>query len=169
MEIVKDLELLKRVSEKATFDESLEIWKKLEETLDGKEGPGLSAIQIGIPKRVALIKWKDKVYRLLNPTILEKRGEFIFKGEGCLSFPGVFKNTVRYMAIKIQDENLGTFLVDIGTDDMLPLIFQHEIDHMDGLTFFDRIQNPIKTGTKIGRNELCPCTSGKKYKKCCGR
>lgn len=168
MEIVKDREFLSQESGKATFDEALIIWGELEKILDKTEGSaGISAIQMGLPKKVALIKYDGKTYKLLNTTILEKNGEFIFKNEGCLSFPGVFKNTVRCLSIKVQDENLGTFLVDINTDKALPIVFQHEVDHMDGLTIFDRMQKPIKREPKIGRNKPCPCGSGKKYKRCC--
>jgi peptide deformylase len=168
LKIVTDLKILNQVSEKTSLDEAYEIWDKLEKVLEKTEGSGLSAIQIGIPKRVALIKYNGKIYKLLN-TIIEGSGEFVFKGESCLSFPGVTKNTVRYMSISVKDDNLGNFLLNIEIDGLLSIVFQHEIDHMDGLTIFDRIRKPIQRVEKIGRNEQCPCGSGKKYKKCCGQ
>lgn len=168
-EIVQDEKVLRQVSEKATFEEAVEIWKRLEEILDAKKEIALSAIQIGIPKRVALIKLGNKVFKMLNTVILGKQNELVFKGEGCLSFPKIFKNTLRYGSIEVQDESLGHFIVDINTDNILPILMQHEIDHTFGILFFDRMQKPIKVIEKVGRNDLCPCGSNKKYKKCCGR
>lgn len=168
--IVRDEKFLRKVSEKATIDEATEIWEELEKILIDKKEIALSAVQIGIPKRVALIRFGNKVFKMLNPVIVNKTDEFIFRGEGCLSFPGVFKNTIRFKSVEIQDDNLGKFVVDIDSDSILPILFQHEIDHLDGVLFFDRMQKPIRrTEKKIGRNELCPCGSGKKYKKCCGK
>jgi len=166
--IVQDEKFLRQKSSPATFEEAQEIWKKLEEVLETKKEIALSAIQIGIPKKVALIKLGNKVFKILNPVILGKQNEFIFRNEGCLSFPKIFKNTIRYKAVEIQDESLGHFIVNINTDNILPILFQHEIDHMDGILFFDRMQKPVKVIEKIGRNNLCPCGSNKKYKKCCG-
>lgn len=169
MEIVQDEKVLREVSKESTFEEAVEIWKVLEKFLDEKREIAIAAPQIGILKKVALIKLGDKVFKMLNPTIVAKRDEFIFKNEGCLSFPGVFKNTIRYKSIEVQDESLGTFVTDIDSDGILPILFQHEIDHLNGVLFFDRMQKPIKREKKIGRNEPCPCGSGKKYKKCCGK
>lgn len=170
MEIVQDEKFLRQVSTEATFEEAVEIWKKLEEVLSARKEIAISAIQIGIPKKVALIKLGDKVFKMLNPIVVAKSEEFIFRNEGCLSFPGVLKNTVRYKSIEIQDESLGTFVTDIDSDGILPILFQHEIDHLNGVLFFDRMQKPFKRSEKkIGRNEPCFCGSSKKYKKCCGR
>lgn len=167
--IVQDEKFLRRKSEQATFEEAVEIWKKLEEVLSAKKEIAISAVQIGIPKRVALIKFGNKVFKMLNTIISGKRDEFVFRNEGCLSFPGVIKNTVRYESVEIQDESLGTFVTDINSDGILPILFQHEVDHIDGVLFFDRMQKPIRREKKIGRNDPCPCSSGKKYKKCCGK
>jgi peptide deformylase len=167
--IVQDEKVLRQVSEKATFEEAVTIWEKLEKILGEKKELALSAIQIGIPKRVALIKLGNKVFKMLNTIILNRSEEFVFHGEGCLSFPKIFKNTLRYKSVEIQDESLGHFIVNIDTDNILPILFQHEVDHMDGVLFFDRMQKPVKVIEKIGRNDLCLCGSNKKYKKCCGR
>lgn len=168
--IVQDEKFLRKVSEQSTYEEALPIWEKLEKILDEKKEIALSAVQIGILKRVAVIKVNGKIFKLLNPIILNKSEERIFKGEGCLSFPGIFKNTIRFGSVEIQDDNLGKFVVDIDSDGILPILLQHEIDHMDGILFFDRMQKPFRcVEKKIGRNAPCPCGSGKKYKKCCGK
>ena len=85
-----------------------------------------------------------------------------------MSIPGKIVNTERYHTITIEDEILGRIQFTMAKDGLLPVIFQHEIDHMDGKTIFDRKRQPIRRNNqKIGRNQLCPCGSGKKYKKCC--
>jgi len=168
LQIITDLSILHQKSEKTTIEEAEKIWPLLEEALKEKSGFGLSAIQIGIPKCVALVIYNNNTYKLLN-TVIEGTNEFIVKGESCLSFSKITKNTIRYASIKVTDDNLGTFLLNIRDDDLLTIIFQHETDHMAGLTIFDRVRKPIQKLEKIGRNDSCPCGSGKKYKKCCGQ
>jgi peptide deformylase len=154
-------------SEKATIDEAEEIWSKLDKTLDTKLGFGLAAIQIGINKRVGLVKYNNKTYKLLNTRIIKKDNPIVIYDEGCLSLPGKTINTERYSKVEIEDDILGNLTLDMSSDGLLPIVFQHEVDHFNGKTIFDRQLKPIRKGKKIGRNELCPCGSGKKYKKCC--
>lgn len=167
--IVQDEKFLRKISERSTYEEALPLWEKLEKVLDERKEIAISAVQIGILKRVALIKLGNKVFKMLNTIILGKQNEFVFKGEGCLSFPKIFKNALRYENIEVQDESMGRFIVDIKTDGIFPILIQHEVDHFDGILFFDRMQKPIRVIEKIGRNDSCPCGSNKKYKKCCGR
>ena len=88
--------------------------------------------------------------------------------EGCLSLLGKTVNTERYHTITIEDEILGRMQLTMAKDGLLPIIFQHEVDHMNGKTIFDRKRRPIRRNApKMGRNQPCFCGSGKKYKKCC--
>jgi len=170
IEIVTDISKLRTVSENATREEAKKIWPLLEEVLKEKKGLGLSAIQIGIPKRVAVIIYEDRILNLLNTKIINAKNEMVLKGEGCLSIPGVYKNTVRFSEIEIEDENHGKVIFSLDKDDIIPFVIQHELDHFDGKLMIDRLQKPFElTHPKIGRNEQCPCGSGKKYKKCCGK
>jgi len=96
-------------------------------------GLGLAANQIGSNLRVFVLNFKGmRVYA--NPEILEQEGEFIFDGEGCLSFPGEIYCTRRFNRIKICS--------DSGPDEILTGIeavaFQHELDHLDGITMHKR-------------------------------
>ena len=154
--------------ENATIEEAEEIWANLEASLDPATGYGLTANQIGINKRVGFIRYAGKTYRLLNTRIVDPGPTTIVYGEGCLSLPGKIVNTERYHTITIEDEILGKMQLTMSKDGLLPAIFQHEVDHMDGKTILDRKRQPIRRDIpKIGRNQLCPCKSGKKYKKCC--
>ena len=152
----------------ATLDEAEEIWANLEASLDRSRGYGLTANQIGVNKRVGFINYAEKTYRLLNTRIVDKGPTIIIYDEGCLSLPGKTLNTERAHTITIDDDIQGQVQFTMSKDGLLPAIIQHEVDHMDGKTIFDRKRAPIRRESeKIGRNQLCPCGSGKKYKKCC--
>jgi len=154
--------------ETATIEEAEEIWANLEVSLDLDAGYGLTANQIGINKRVAFIRYAGKEYKLLNTRIVETGPMTIIYNEGCLSLPGKLMNTERCSTITIEDEILGRMQLTMSKDGLLPVIFQHEIDHMNGKTILDRKRQPIRRkAPKIGRNQPCPCGSGKKYKNCC--
>jgi len=166
--VVTGVENISTPCENATIEEAEEIWANLKASLNSDAGYGLTANQIGINKRVGFIKYAGKEYRLLNTKIVETGPTAVIYGEGCLSLPGKIINTERYHTITIEDEILGRMQLTMAKDGLLPAIFQHEVDHMDGKTIFDRKRQPIhRNGPKIGRNQLCPCGSSKKYKKCC--
>ena len=153
----------------ATKSEAEGIWPILEATLATLDGYGLFANQIGIPKAIGLIKFNDKTYKLLNPRIVEVgKDTIIFKGEACFSFPKKHRDTLRFASIVIDDDNLGRLYLDTTKDDLLPIIFQHGIDHCLGRTIFDNVAPAMKREhPKISRNSSCACGSGRKYKKCC--
>jgi len=167
---------LKEPSTEATKEEATKIWKDLKQVLaNHKDGVGLSAVQLNpsVYKRVAMIKTIFNEYHLLNPRIVKMDDQFLFLGEGCLSLPGVRKNTVRYKHIVVEDDNLGKVCFDSHIDPLVVVVaIQHEIDHLNGILFTERVQKApiIESKTKkVGRNDPCPCGSGKKYKKCCMR
>jgi peptide deformylase len=178
--IVTDINILKLKSTPVeTVKEAKDIISKLEEEIKSHStAVGLSAIQIGIAKQVAIIKDKDKFHPIINPYLADDlEDEFIYGGEGCLSFPGLHVNTKRYVGIVIGNNEIedGTFRPhreyyyynEEGPKDITSIIVQHEIDHMNGIVIEDRkAEEPLKQ-LKIGRNDPCPCGSGKKYKKCC--
>ena len=165
--VLKILDLIQTPSTDATLEEAEKIWPILEASLDTSLGYGLAACQIGILKKIAFVKYNGKDYRLLNTRIIEKSGETIMYGEGCLSIPGKTANTIRYRQITVEDSVLGSIALDESTDGLLTMIFQHEVDHFEGITILDRQQKPIVKEAKISRNAPCLCGSGKKYKKCC--
>ena len=134
------------------------------------KGAGLSAIQIGHPVRLCIIRAQNCNVNLINPVITSREEPILFTGEGCLSFPGIYKNTQRFREVTVEYNNI---LGDKQTalfEGFEAVVAQHEIDHMDGIIFLDRIQKPIVNGEKIGRNDPCPfCAEhGKavKFKKC---
>lgn len=184
--IITDLSILRRKSESVTsIEEAKDLISKLEVELANLDnGVGLAAIQIGIPKRVGVIKNGDGTYfHLINPEPVEMLDEFIYFNEGCLSFPGIYKNTKRYKQItikhqvirdnKFEDETFVGYYSkedEPGNNGILTIAVQHELDHFQGQLILDQDikSEPIKRDNqKVGRNDKCPCGSGKKYKKCC--
>lgn len=183
--ITSDIKYLRTISDPVTVDEVDDIINKLEKELSRcHNGIGLSAIQIGIPKRVSVIKQGDEFIHLINAKITEKDDPMVFVGEGCLSMPGIYVDTQRYRQISISTDVVRDGKFDneewafyFEDNILIPIAVQHEIDHFDGILIQDRewVQEAIKNSTKVGRNDKCPCGKLKpdgsplKYKKCCGR
>tara|TARA_Y100001963_G_scaffold138530_1_gene203415 strand:- start:124 stop:717 length:594 start_codon:yes stop_codon:yes gene_type:complete len=182
--IIKNIEQLKTKCEPIsglTFNEGEEIGAQLLNELKNSEsGIGLAANQIGINKRVCVINVKKPLV-LINPEIIERsEKEFIFP-EGCLSFPDKKIRTKRNVSVKVKaDNHEETLSFSADSEDINDafecVCVQHEIDHLDGITMFDREfkQEPIVRGknapVKIGRNEKVLIASGveskvMKYKK----
>ena len=114
MKIVEDIELLrKKSSDVETVEEAESIIDSLKSTLqEHGDGLGLSAIQIGIAKKISIIRHGEDFIPIINPVVVEKRDPFKFSLEGCLSIPGVYQNTLRYKhfiikCLDIEDANLG--------------------------------------------------------------
>jgi len=191
--IVQDLQVLRQKSvnvenNKEDIDKAKAIILELKDTVSKiSYGVGLGAIQIGTPKKIAVIKYNNDFLTLINPELIEGEDEFIFFKEGCLSLPNKYLNTKRYKQIQIKNsyieedslkEQVLCFYYDkdesINNDGLVAIAIQHELDHMDGkiITDFEQILKPepiIREDKKIGRNEPCICGSGLKYKKCCGK
>ena len=133
-------------------DIAVELFKEL-----GDKGIGLAANQIGINKRVCVINVKQPI-AFINPKITNMDGQVIYP-ESCLSFPKKVVRTLRSRWVTIESENHGKTILGSDEDDdslLEAVCAQHEIDHLDGITMFDRKfkKPPIKRLTKkIGRNE----------------
>ena len=172
--IVKDINQLKEKclpTSALSYGEGEDIAKRLlEELSNSKNGIGLAANQIGINKRVCVINVKEEPLILINPEIIERSKETFVFPEGCLSFPNKHVRTIRNTSIKVKadnhDEEL-TFSVNSKDykDAFECACVQHEIDHLDGITMFDREfkQEPIKVN-KIGRNQKVTLTKGSESK-----
>jgi peptide deformylase len=159
--IVTDQKILRQVSRPVTPDDDLEALTaqlKAANATAWTDGAGLAAIQIGVPIRFAwyIVDGVEKI--LVNPRIISRYDPIIGQ-EGCLSIPNKHIMVRRYSKIAIESD--GQVRVATGFESRL---IQHEIDHMDGILNIDKEYKPTP---KVGRNEPCPCGSGKKYKKCC--
>jgi peptide deformylase len=167
--IVTNIAELKLPNERAAPDEVSEIIRRLEIELAAspRAGVGLAAPQIGIRRRVAIIRTKGASINLVNPVLVEKEHSIVVRGEGCLSLPGMSIDTWRSDEVFVKcDENPGG-IVATGLE---AVVIQHEMDHLDGILMTDR-----STSLRIGRNDPCPCGArnpdGKpvKFKRCHGK
>lgn len=121
----------KWLEEKKNFDE---VIKDLEDSLDLKQGIGLSAIQIGILLQIGIIRIQNKEpINLYNPKIIEKEDPIKFN-ERCLSIPGLNILTKRYNSIVWENGDGQRYCAE-GIE---AIVVQHELDHMQGKTMLDR-------------------------------
>lgn len=138
MKIVTDLDILRQKSKDVPerIDSYYKLINDLEQALEEcpKNGAGLSAIQIGVPLRVAIIRTKTLKLDLFNTEILEASDLKEFKGEGCLSIPDKFVTTLRMDKIKIKNGDGKLYILN-GFD---AVVVQHEMDHWDGILILDR-------------------------------
>ena len=121
------------------FDEKLHILlDDMYETMQSRDGVGLAAPQVGILKRAVVIDVGDGKIELINPEIVEESGEQT-GSEGCLSVPGVFGEVTRpnVVTVKAQDRDGKWF--KITGKELLARAFCHEIEHLDGKLFLDRV------------------------------
>lgn len=101
-------------------------------------GIGLAAPQIGVRKKVFVYDLGDDPVALVNPRIVESRGEWLYD-EGCLSIPGLFVEMVRPAEVLMKGWTLDGNEIEIEADDLLGRLFQHELDHLEGVLMFDRM------------------------------
>ena len=185
----EDNPVINKKLRKVSVDEGLKIAKELLNILsERKDGIGLAANQVGYNASVAVVNIREPLI-LINPVITEQWDEIDYY-EGCLSFPKKGVHTKRYKNIVIKTEQEECEWYFSGAENpsdgkgswekdqynkeeqelriLESVCVQHEIDHLNGITCIDREykREPLKVGPKIGRNEPCPCGSGKKYKKC---
>jgi peptide deformylase len=126
-----------------TKDLHLQVGAMLE-LMYAQEGLGLAAPQVDWPSRVLVINFaadperKDQEFVAINPVILEQKGT-IDDREGCLSFPGLFAKVRRAKTIKVQAYNLKGELYEMSAVDLPARVWQHEIDHLDGVLFIDKL------------------------------
>jgi len=184
-----DNPLINKKLREVSVEEGRTIATELFQILNKRgDGIGLAANQVGIDAQVAVVNVIEPLV-LINPKIIHK--EFpIDYFEGCLSYPKKGTPTTRYRDVIIQtaqsesgwyfsgvestQEAKGSWEQDNKKEDqekrlLEAICVQHEIDHLNGITIHDRENKskPIISEKKIGRNDPCPCGSGKKYKKCC--
>lgn len=148
--LAKKSKAVKRVD-----DNIKKLIKDMIETMRAAPGVGLAAPQVGELLRVITVDvtaaypeelrdsaWKMKPFGLVNPKIKEKSGEQIFE-EGCLCLPGIIGPVKRPSDIVVEALDINGKKVKIKAHGFLATVLQHEIDHLDGIVFIDRI--PDKT------------------------
>jgi peptide deformylase len=145
-EIVKypDPILAKRGAPVTVFDEKLKtLVEEMFESMYAAQGIGLAAPQIGLSQRLTVIdisfkKDPEAKIVLINPEILEREGTQ-FEEEGCLSLPEIRDKVKRAAWVKVRAQDVDGKWFEIEGEELLARAFQHEIDHLDGVLFIDRL------------------------------
>ena len=136
--------LRRRASEVSGVDDAVrKLMQDMNDTVIAAPGVGLAAPQIGVPRRVFV--WTYEGYRgaLANPAIVEQHG-IAEADEACLSLPGLSYPVLRAERVKVIGLNDRGRRVEIEVEDWTARIFQHEIDHLDGVLFIDRIHPDLQ-------------------------
>jgi peptide deformylase len=138
--------LRRRADEVESVDASIrKLMQDMRETMEAAPGVGLAAPQIGILRRV--IVWHnhedDDHGALANPAILESRGSVV-GDEGCLSLPGLSYPVARAEWVLVEGLSDAAERVEVEAEGLTARIFQHEIDHIDGVLFIDRIDPDLQ-------------------------
>jgi peptide deformylase len=142
--IYPDQRLKQRAAEVTVFDANLEkLVNDMCETMYVKDGIGLAANQIGVLQRVIVVDVSEDrsgFLALVNPKILKSEGKGS-REEGCLSIPGYREVVSRKTKLTVEYQDLQGQKVSLEAEDLLAICLQHEIDHIDGILFVDRISS----------------------------
>lgn len=126
------------------------------------EGIGLAAPQVGIQRRIFVFDLYegDGPQTLINPEIVESDGEWTYT-EGCLSVPGLTFDIVRPKQVHLVGLDLDGNEISIEADELPARLFQHELDHLDGVLLIDHLEKPErKAALRDWRTHLAELQSG---------
>ncbi len=126
---------------------------ELTETMRKAPGVGLAAPQIGVLQRVIVVEvkkdeehpdWQYGFYPVVNPEIIRLSSETEEGSEGCLSIPGYVGDVERAAAVEVKGWDRHGKSIKVKARGFLARVFQHEIDHLDGVLYLDRLKSPDK-------------------------
>ena len=125
------------------------IIANMTETMYDEIGIGLAAPQVGISLRLVVISDEEGrgVQALLNPAIVDRGGE-VTGEEGCLSIPGVFAPVTRAAWVKVEARSVDGQPLTLNARGLRARVLQHEIDHLDGVLFIDRVDPMVRDRIK---------------------
>ena len=121
--------------------------KDMFEIMEEEGGIGLAAPQVGISKRIIVLSLKEKNFEkmaLVNPVIVSSSKETAFMEEGCLSIPGINADVQRSTKLIARGFTRSGRMVEIIASNLLTRVLLHEIDHLDGVLFIDRLSDKEK-------------------------
>src|SRR5665647_3079814 len=133
--------LRQKAKKVSRFDQSIQqLIDDMIETMKDVPGVGLAAPQVAVPLRIIVVDVEDQVTVLVNPEIQEMDGEYEPE-EGCLSIPGYVANVKRAIRVAVKAKNRRGKDIKIKAGDLLAHTIQHEVDHLDGILFIDRLSS----------------------------
>lgn len=140
--------LSKKCREVEKIDEKIkELGLDMLDTMYKNDGIGLAACQVGMLKRIIVydIKYieegaKKEGHILINPKITSRSKAMIEVEEGCLSFPDIYENVLRHEKVTVEYTDIDGKKKKINAKEIEAVVIQHEIDHLDGIVFLDRVE-----------------------------
>lgn len=118
-------------------EEAQKIVSRMSDILRTTKGIGLAAPQIGVDQRIIMVRHEQR-YVLYNPVIEEASGSYVAE-EGCLSIPGLWGNVLRHNHITLRGTSPHGKEAVLKLSGMAAVVPQHEIDHLDGVLFIDKL------------------------------
>jgi len=115
------------------------LGQEMIQTMMEKDGLGLAAPQVGKLKRIIVVQTVNGPGVFINPELIKKSRETEIKEEGCLSFPKLFLKIKRARETEIEALNSQGEKIKVKTEGLPARVFQHEIEHLDGILFIDRL------------------------------
>jgi len=128
------------------------------ETMRAAHGLGLAAPQLGISRRLFVARLEDRQIVLVDPEVLHQEGEEMAT-EACLSIPGLLGDVPRAQRVTVRGRNRRNRFVTIEATGLLARILLHEIDHLDGILFTDRVRDPKTLRRVEETSEVAPETA----------
>ena len=121
------------------------LLEEMMESLRAAEGIGIAANQIGVPLAIAWVGREDGTFfEIANPVVLEKSEPVSFE-EGCLSVPHEWEQTPRFAKVRVRYQDRTGAFQELAAEGRLAHVLQHEIDHLEGITFVDHLSQ-LKRG-----------------------
>jgi peptide deformylase len=133
----------------AKIDQSVrDLVKEMIETMHAENGIGLAAPQVGIHKQLLVVDCDPEndaipALALINPQIKKSSKEVCVMEEGCLSIPGVYLDVTRPKSIEVTYKDENGRPQKLKASGLLARVIQHEMDHLNGVLFVDRVQNDV--------------------------
>jgi len=141
LEIEKNLELLRKPSQlvEEFNDELKTLVLNMKETMKALKGVGLAASQVKVFKRIIVVEvWGDNIV-MINPVILSFNQKETFSDESCLSIPNKYLRIKRWSEVRVSFSDINGQKKEMALRDLSARIFQHELDHLNGILIIDRI------------------------------
>lgn len=124
--------------------ETQKLIDEMIETMRKANGVGIAAPQVGVNKRLIVVDDGSGLGVFVNPRLTSRSARIIDFEEGCLSVPGVWGIVKRHKKVHVKALDRTGKKVVLKADGLLSIIFQHEIDHLDGVLFIDRVERLLK-------------------------
>lgn len=138
-------------------DEIRQLIREMLQTMYSNDGIGLAAPQVGVHKQLIVIDCEpdnpaNPPLVLINPTIKQFSQDICMAQEGCLSIPGVYMDVKRPTVVEVAYKDENGRPQTLKASDLLGRCIQHEMDHLNGVVFVDRVDNSLTLAQELSKN-----------------